>query len=121
LRKNFFFAGLLVIGVEDPLDVYVSEELIEVNAQEEVAGFAFNFERRNDNVVGIGLEHASTRVLFFYLDGRHVDYFVFIKGIERVLALIEFENCYLTVSKSLLEWVCEILSIDWESATSLGQ
>lgn len=117
--KNFFLTGLLVISVEDPIDVYVSQELIEVNAQEEVTGFAFNFESRNDNVVGISLEHASTGVLFLYLDWRHVDYFVFIKGIQRVLAWIEFENCYLAVSKSLLEWVREILSINWESPTSL--
>ena len=98
MGKDFFFASLLVVGMEDPLDVHVSEELIEVNAQEEVTSFAFDFERRNDDIVRIGLQHATTRVLLLYLDGRHVDYFVFIKRIERVLAVVKLENRNLAVT-----------------------
>lgn len=105
--------------MEDPLDINISEELIEVNAQEEVTSFAFDFQSRYDNVAASGLQLASTGVLFFYLDGRVVDYLVFVESVERFLAFIEFENCNMTVSESLLEWVGEIVSIDRKSTTGL--
>jgi len=67
--------------MEDPLDVYVSEELIEVNAQEEVTSFALDFQSRNDNVVASSFQLASTGVLFFYLDGRVVVELVFVESV----------------------------------------
>ena len=120
VREHLVLGRVLVGGVEHSLDFDVSESLVEIDRQEELALLPRQFGRWHNYIALPCLELAASRDFFLTLDGRHVHERILVEGPQILLARRELEYTHSCVVEGLWEWIGEVLALVRKSTSNLS-
>lgn len=124
LRQDLVTCQILVLRMEYSLDEAVSERLVDVHVDEDVAKGTGHLAGRNHDVGLPTGKTDSSRVLSFSLDRREVHELLSVERLEVHVPEVHFEDSETSVVESLCEGILVVLQSvslpDGKPATSLG-
>ena len=105
--------------MEDSLDFNISQELVEVKTQVELALNALHLGGADDHISLTSFKLASSGVFSFSLDWGKVGNCLLVKSFKMFGTFVQFKDCDVGVNQSFGEWIFVVLALHWKSSSVL--